>query len=416
MMKNSKFSNGKILSCLLIIHALFFSSYIFLIGENFSYMGFKLIPDEFKIILSSISILLISIYVSFLRNDFLKITSILLFIFSTSPNLIIFSFMPSNWYIFTWSILCIPFTIFFMKILPIFKLPIINEKYKPPILLLLLIVLTLVVISSHGFSLNWHLFLLEDIYDVRLASRESSTTASVYAYFILAKVLCPIAVIYAIENKKYSFLFLSIIIITYLFMTTGHKSVYFTIFVLIGFSLGKNTYNAKIRILCIASIILFCLCRILTTLDFNTPESLFFRRLFFIPALLNIYYFEYFEDLKLLYSGSFMSWALDYPLNRPPANEIGAVYFGNEAMSANNGYLSDGFANLGSFGILITIIITSWVYKFFWRYNVSPKYFGLVFVTFYAFQGSGLTTALFTHGSLLLCILIPIFLRTNNKK
>jgi hypothetical protein len=180
---------------------------------------------------------------------------------------------------------------------------------------------------------------------------------------------------------------------------------------------GKNTHYSKLRLFLLGIVLLFCFLRLLSDLiGLTLLESLFIRRLFYIPALLNIYFFEYFNDLKLLYSGSFLSLLIDYPLERVPAREIGFVYFNSEDMSANNGYLSDGFANLGSVGIVISIFVTSWVFKFFKAYHVSPKYYGLIFVTFYAFQGSGLSASLFTHGVLLLTLLIPFFLRGEIKE
>lgn len=413
-MVKSNLWHGTVFVSLIIIHMLFSWSYISLIGPNFGYMGFEMTFDPTKVLMSSVIIVLLSAYISLLKEDFYKIISCLLFIFVSSPNSVIFSYMQENWGLYFWSIVCVPVTVVFTKILPIFKLPVLSEVHKVKFLSFSMLFLFILVFASHGLHLNWKVFLLEDIYDVRLAARQSNSTVSVYAYFILAKVICPVAIIYSLEKKKYTFLYVSLIILTYLFMTTGHKSVYFTMFVLLGFSIGKDSYKDKINLLLWGAIVLFCLCRILSSLDVYMPESLFIRRLFFIPALLNLYFLDYFEHVKLFYSGSFMGGLIDYPLDRVPAREIGYVYFGSEEMSANNGYISDGYANLGHFGILFTILITSWVYKFFWKYNVPARYFGLIFVTFYAFQGSGLSTALITHGALLLSLMIPLFLRRKN--
>ncbi|MFA0263692.1 hypothetical protein AB4497_14635, partial [Vibrio cyclitrophicus] len=313
--------------------------------------------------------------------------------------------------VFIWSILCIPLTYFFMLVLPVFKLPKLSERQKTIFLLSSLLLLFFFVFKSHGLHINWKVFLLQDIYELRLESRLSSSYLSVYSYFILAKVIAPVAIIYSFNKGKRYFFWVAMFILTYLFMTTGHKSVYFTPIVLLAFSFGRNDYFGKLRLLLIGTILLFLLSRISSLLGETMIESLFVRRLFYIPALLNLYFFEYFDSLKIWYSNSFLSLFLDYPLDRVPAREIGYVYYNSEDMSANNGYLSDGFANAGHFGIVFTIFITSWVYKLFKGYKVPAKYFGLVFVAFYAFQGSGLTTALITHGALLLSILIPLFLR-----
>ena len=402
---------------LIIVFVLFYFSYSSLVGPNFGYMGFKNKFSFDSFLISCTLVFTVALFISALKSDFDKYISVLLFVFVTSPNLVLYCFMETNDVIVFWSAFCVPLTVFFINILPVFKTKVVPLTTQKKFLWFSLIFLSSLVFLAHGFKLNLDVFMLKNIYELRLESRESSTKASVYAYFTLAKVICPVAIIWAIDNKdKYMALF-SILILTYLYMTTGHKSVYFSVFIILAFMIGKNTHYDKLRFFLIGIVFLFCVLRILSDFfDLTLFESLFIRRLFYIPALLNIYFFEYFDDLKLLYSGSFLSLLIDYPLERVPAREIGFVYFNSEDMSANNGYLSDGFANLGSLGIVISIFVTSWVFKFFKAYDVSPKYYGLIFVTFYAFQGSGLSASLFTHGVLLLTILIPFFLRGESQK
>ncbi|MCG9711202.1 hypothetical protein L1D46_20850, partial [Pseudoalteromonas sp. Isolate3] len=125
--------------------------------------------------------------------------------------------------------------------------------------------------------------------------------------------------------------------------------------------------------------------------------------------LLNIYYFDYFDDNYIYYSNSLLSLFLDYDYHSIPSRLIGYEYFGKEEMSANNGYLSDGYSNFGVFGILFVFIVTSFVFKSFYKYKLQPKFTGIIFVTFYAFQGSALVTSFITHGVLLLLILLALF-------
>ncbi|HEI4071828.1 TPA: O30 family O-antigen polymerase, partial [Escherichia coli] len=142
----------------------------------------------------------------------------------------------------------------------------------------------------------------------------------------------------------------------------------------------------------------------------NILESLFIRRLLFIPALLNTYYFDFFDNKFVYYSSSYLSSIIDYPYDRPIPEVIGLNYFNSDEMSANNGYISDGFANAGSIGIFINIVLASILLKIFKDYDVNPKYAGLIFVSFYAIQGSAMSTVLMTHGGILLLILVPMVL------
>lgn len=402
---------------LIIVFSLFYFSYSNLVGPNFGYMGFKNNFSFDSLLIAMFLIFCVAFFIAMLKSDFDKYISSLLFVFVTAPNLVVFCFMETNIRIVAWSALCVPLTVIFINILPVFRTKTVSLLVQKKFLWGSLVFLSSLVFAAHGFKLNFDVFMLKNIYELRLESRESSTKASVYAYFTLAKVICPIAIIWAIDNKDKFMALFSVLILTYLYMTTGHKSVYFSVFIILAFMVGKNTHYSKLRLFLLGIVLLFCFLRLLSDLiGLTLLESLFIRRLFYIPALLNIYFFEYFNDLKLLYSGSFLSLLIDYPLERVPAREIGFVYFNSEDMSANNGYLSDGFANLGSVGIVISIFVTSWVFKFFKAYHVSPKYYGLIFVTFYAFQGSGLSASLFTHGVLLLTLLIPFFLRGEIKE
>lgn len=67
----------------------------------------------------------------------------------------------------------------------------------------LLILCLAPVISAHGVKFNLNAFYF-DVYDIRRESRENNTFFSVYGYFWLAKVICPIGIIFALERKKRS--------------------------------------------------------------------------------------------------------------------------------------------------------------------------------------------------------------------
>ncbi|MUH96728.1 hypothetical protein GNP63_09205 [Aliivibrio fischeri] len=411
---NLKYSIFIFLS-VIFIYILSCFSYSELISVSYSYMGFENNFSSFKFILSTALVVLTGIYISIMNDEFNRFISLMLYLFVTVPNAVIFIFMDETELIFIWSMLTIPLTVFFMSILPVFKVHKIKDKNKKNILWVFILILIVPVVYAYGFKVNFNAFLLKDIYEIRLNARGENNVFSVYSYFILAKVVCPMALVYSLQQKDKILGIVSLSILAYLFMSTGHKSVYFSIFVVAIFSLGKCTIKNKVSMLILGSLFLLITSRLLTYFyDFDIFESLFVRRLFYIPALLNIYFFEYFDDKSLYYSGSFMSWILDYPLDRVPAREIGYVYFGSEDMSANNGFISDGFANLGHFGVLLTLFITSWCYKFYKSYNVSVRYIGLIFLMFYAFQGSSISTALITHGVLLLLIFISIFLSNSS--
>ncbi|EFK8253792.1 MULTISPECIES: O30 family O-antigen polymerase [Enterobacteriaceae] len=385
-------------------------SYVNLISKQFSYMGFK---DDFNIERFGVSLIfcvLVAIYYASVQEFFNKFISTLFLIFVIMPNLVLFSGMGGDIRIIIWCVLSLPITLFLLRILPVIKLPVIKDKQVGALLWGLLILCIIPVLLAHGINFNLKVFLL-DVYDIRRESRLANTMASVYAYFWLAKVICPIALVYAIERKKIIMAMIFTLVLLYLFMTTGHKSVFFTVILIMVMYKGGMDYQKKSNYIFNGALILFIFSILLTAIfSINILESLFIRRLLFIPALLNTYYFDFFDNKFVYYSSSYLSSIIDYPYDRPIPEVIGLNYFNSDEMSANNGYISDGFANAGSIGIFINIVLASILLKIFKDYDVNPKYAGLIFVSFYAIQGSAMSTVLMTHGGILLLILVPMVL------
>ena len=140
-------------------------------------------------------------------------------------------------------------------------------------------------------------------------------------------------------------------------------------------------------------------------------SSLISRRVFFIPALLDTYYFEFFNSKPLYWSGSFLRSLFDYPYNLKPPYLIGSEYFGRADMSANNGIISDGYANLGWIGIIINILLISFIFSFFNSLKINHKFYGIFIAFFFSIVSSYLPTVLLTHGGILLMIVAQLFLR-----
>lgn len=394
-----------------IIYFIFLYSYESFISVSYSYMGFLHEIHYLKLFIGYILFLTTSIYYYyFINNYFDRLLCFLLILFFTIPNCILLAFELSNLEIVFWSSFCVIITHQILRLKPLIKIRYnLSNNFILIIIWSLLIICLVPVVAAHGIHIRLNMLLLDDVYDVRRISRLNNTMLSVYSYFWLAKVICPLGIIYGNEQKKKLLMIFSSLVLIYLFMTTGHKSVLFSILIIFAFYFGKNEMKNKFRVIVKSSFILF-LAIILLTVAFkiNEPQSLLIRRLFFIPAILNFYYFDFFDNNYIFYSNSYLSFILDYPFSKEPPHLVGSFYFNSEEMSANNGYISDGFSNLGNIGVLINIIISSMLFRRFKIYNVPPKYLGLLFIMLYAIQGSSLSTVLITHGGLLLYILIPV--------
>ena len=79
--------------------------------------------------------------------------------------------------------------------------------------------------------------------------------------------------------------------------------------------------------------------------EFLLPLSIVARRGFFVPSLLDSFYFDFFDGNPLYWSTSIFENFIDYPYDKSIPYLIGEQYFNNAEMGANNGIVSDGFSN-----------------------------------------------------------------------
>jgi len=136
----------------------------------------------------------------------------------------------------------------------------------------------------------------------------------------------------------------------------------------------------------------------------NMFKSIFVRRVFFVPSLLNEFYFDFYKDSHLYLSHSIFSSFIDYNYDMSPAHTIADVYFHKPKMNANNGIISDGFMNFGYAGVVIYSLIFSLIFAFINSIKLNPKYFGLFVFYMLTFISSALLTVMLTHGFFLVLI------------
>ena len=134
--------------------------------------------------------------------------------------------------------------------------------------------------------------------------------------------------------------------------------------------------------------------------------SLIIRRVFFLPSLLDVYYFDFFQDNPIYYSHSFFTSIFNYPYFQSPKSLISINYFNDFNMNANNGLISDGYMNLGVVGILLNLILFSCIMTFIKSLNISMKFYGIVFLFIFSVLSSPLSTIMVTHGGFILLIIL----------
>lgn len=136
------------------------------------------------------------------------------------------------------------------------------------------------------------------------------------------------------------------------------------------------------------------------------------RRLFFIPAQLSYYYYDFFTDTKLYLSHSIFRGFVDYPYHLPLPNMIGAYYFRRPSMNANNGVVSDGFVNFGLWGVFFWAITFALLLKISDTItkDKDPKIlYPPLLLTFISLVNTTLFPSLLTHGILLSLLIAYLF-------
>jgi len=151
----------------------------------------------------------------------------------------------------------------------------------------------------------------------------------------------------------------------FIFTLTGHKTILFSSLFLAVASLFMKRWRHSFGLAVTSAVIgaiLFCAAAD-AIFDTVVPSSLWTRRTLAIPGLLTGFYFEHYSQVS--HAGVGFHFSHDKAGLLPPF-EIGLVYFGNEAISANANLWAEGFAELGVPGMIGFTLITA---CFLWLYD-----------------------------------------------
>ncbi|WP_281541800.1 hypothetical protein [Maribacter aestuarii] len=148
--------------------------------------------------------------------------------------------------------------------------------------------------------------------------------------------------------------------------------------------------------------------------DNNMVAVIIFRRLMFIPSLLDYAYYDFFDGNHLYWSSGFLKGLIEYPYDETPARLIGEIYFDRPDMAANNGIISDGFTNAGFIGVILNIFLLGTFFSVVKNSNVDSRFYGIFFFFIYNIFTTTFSTVLVTHGGIILILLTLLVLRRKN--
>lgn len=302
---------------------------------------------------------------------------------------------------------------FFCKIkIDFSRIPVLNKKQAMHLFFLIISLGILPYLIVYGPHINFKNLVLVDVYGTRNSMAELTNPYFGYTYSIYSKILIPLFIVFAMELRNKVYVILGVVYLTLFYLFGAHKTVYVALIVV--FIFYRLSYVSAVRKLVTLSNVLLIIALILAVIGFDYLWILTFRRVHFIPALLDITYLDFFTEQPLYWSESFLGSFIKYPFEVNHAYVIGEYYFNNSSMAANNGLISDGFMNFGTYGVLLNIFLVAAYFLILNSLKIPAKYFGLFILIIFSFLSSATLTVFLTHGALAL-LFISIFVLHEKK-
>ncbi len=287
------------------------------------------------------------------------------------------------------------------------NVPVFNKKQALYLLLGILIIGTIPYLLVYGPHINLKNLLLIDVYETRTKMGALSNAYFGYTYSVFTKIIIPLIILFSLELKNKILLLLGVFYLVLFYLFGAHKSVYGGLIVV--FAFYKWSYAQSVKIIIKYSNVFIVLFLMLSVVNIDYPWILTFRRIHFLPSLLDISYLDFFEEKPLFWSGSILKRFIEYPYDVPHVNLIGAAYFNRPSMAANNGLISEGYMNAGTWGVLFNSFLVATYFAVLNSLRIPSKYMGLFVLVIFSFISSSVFTVFLTHGAIALLI-ISVFL------
>lgn len=399
-----------------------FSSYLV---NAYGYYGFKNTINTSSLAIS-LFILTITFFLIYKQktDTYSRFIIYILVLINFVPSVVTFCYMPFSYIYLLLLVTYWLMMIFFVNVLNNIHFKDNSKRFKSNIfnvylVLVVELVVMLLVIRYTGINLNF-----STVYDLRNIYFQAKIPTVLSYLYSSFKVVNPLLFVYLYNRKKMIGYSLSVIIQICAFLADGSKSTLFSL--ILAFIIIKYVQNRKINNfldndklkyyillgLVAVNILGFIEFRIIKT---SFLYNYFIRRTFFLPPLLNHYYYDFFSIHSFDYFKQSFLGKLGFNsiYSMKIQNIIGQVYFSAPTMFANNGLFSDAYMNLGAIGMVFMPFLLCLALRFldYCAKNVNSYYLIMVLISVsYTFISSSYFTVLLTHGFILLCLIILIIL------
>lgn len=265
--------------------------------------------------------------------------------------------------------------------------------------------------TGFRLDLNFLRFDFSEVYELRGEAREFSMPTIISYLWAATTNILPVLLVFFLEKEKKLIALLILFVIILNFSIDGTKSTLFKLVLCIGFYFFLKGNPVKV-----VPYLFVALCGIAVAefLAFDTiiTSSIFVRRVCFVPALLDSYYFDFiYNHSPLFFQHTYQGTDLPFV--------IGSNYFNQPEMRCNNGMFSDAFMNLGFAGCVMYPLFYTFILRIctsaFKGLDVSLVFY-VSFLFVWNLMSSELTIALLTHGLFLLSLTLFIIPRKGSVK
>ena len=397
------------------------------VAPIYSYMGFVLkSAEDNSVVISLIWILLLSIFLS-MHNNRVKLFYLnTIIIVILIPMLCVYSIIVNynNEYIYMFMcIICFIITSFVALL--VLDRPYISTSKKSycklyiPIMicLIFIVILRYVVVNGLGiFNLNMLL-----VYKYRAILAHSMNGLFAYYDSLVIKIIVPLSIIYCLYYKKYYLLILFCCLQVVLYGLSSQKTVLFALFVILPLFYYMPIFTKYIYSYNWLFIAMSCISVLCYKVSGYILIISLYRRVVFLPALINFQYYDYFSQHSFDYfRQSFLRHFLTSPYAITVQKIIARVYYSFEATeesSANTGFLGSGYMQGGFVVIMLYAVIIGFLIAIISDLSKqSPRIaISLLALPMYSlFSSSDLPTSLLT-GGIGLCILLLFIISKDPK-
>lgn len=266
-----------------------------------------------------------------------------------------------------------------------------------------------------------------NVYDLRENNPIDVSGYLNYFFQWSVNIIIPFLIAKCLLLKKYFLTVLLCLFEMLMYLYSGHKSILFTIPLVIICTLWsrrKNFYKEIFTTVCIGmSVLVLFACISSNQGDiFNRIFSLTGRRMMLLSANNKFVYFDYFSDNPLMgLGGIFPRWLVyipNYYENIPYTYEISDIYFNKSEMNSNTGFIAEGFMRFGHIGILIVFLAMALLLRQMDKLGKRTNYsFAIgIFVTQIIFLADGHLIDSFILGNWMILVAILAFYTKYQRK